>query len=246
MTAAMDAAPVPEPPDRFVYVGGELELFAAARRWKRYLHRQLRPFLGASVLEVGAGLGATTRVLCRQTHRRWVCLEPDAHLAAGIRDRLRDGSLPGCCEVRIGSTGSMPTERFDTILYIDVLEHIEDDRAELARAAQLLAPGGHLAVLSPAYQALYSEFDAAIGHYRRYTKASLLGAAPSDLVVVRAGYLDAVGALTSWANRVWLHQSTPTAAQIAFWDRWLVPVSRCVDPLIRYRVGRSILAIWRR
>lgn len=237
---------VPAQPDRFAYVGGELELFAAAGRWKRYCYQQLQPFLGPAVLEVGAGIGATTRALCRQSHARWVCLEPDAGLAAVIEDLVRGGSLPAFCEVRIASLASIPAESFDSILYIDVLEHIRGDRAELAHAAQLLSPGGYLVVLSPAYQSLYSEFDAAIGHFRRYTTTSLARAAPADLMPVRLRYLDSAGALTSWANRVWLHQSTPTAAQIAFWDRWLVPISRRLDPLIRYRVGRSVLAIWRR
>ena len=66
---------------------------------------------------------------------------------------------------------------FDTILYVDVLEHIADDAAELARARRLLTPEGNLVVLAPAHQSLFSPFDAAVGHYRRYDErtATILG-----------------------------------------------------------------------
>lgn len=72
--------------------------------------------------------------------------------------------------------------RFDTILYIDVLEHIADDRAELVEAARRLNPGGYLVVLSPAHQWLFTAFDAAIGHVRRYTAKSLRGFRLPDFV----------------------------------------------------------------
>jgi hypothetical protein len=137
-------------------------------------------------------------------------------------------------------------ERFDTILYIDVLEHIEDDRAELAASGARLRPGGHIVVLAPAHQWLYSPFDKAIGHFRRYSKPSLLATAPPGLLAVAAYYLDAVGVAASLANRVLLRASLPTYAQIVFWDRVLVPCSRAIDPMLARSVGKSVVAIWTR
>ena len=61
---------------------------------------------------------------------------------------------------------------FDCILYIDVLEHIEDDRAQIDAAARLVRGGGHVVILSPAHHWLFSEFDKSIGHFRRYNKGS--------------------------------------------------------------------------
>ena len=156
----------------FTYVGSELDLFSEAKNWKSYFRDQLSPYLGEDVLEVGAGLGGTTRVLCRGSERRWVCLEPDASLAARLEREIRSGSLPGSCETRVGTLeGFDPSETFDTILYMDVLEHIEDDKAEVARAARHLRPGGHVIALSPAHQWLFTPFDEAIGHHRRYSRA---------------------------------------------------------------------------
>ena len=190
-------------------------------------------------------MGANSRALCSIKHVRWVCLEPDPAMAGSLTRDVGAGLLPRSCEVLAGTVGDLaPAECFDTILYADVLEHIEDDRRELSEAARHLAPGGALIVLSPAHQFLFSSFDAAIGHFRRYDRRTLSALAPPGLRLVRLRYLDAVGALTSLLNRLVLTQPLPTPAQLAFWDRCLVPVSRLLDPLLGYRVGRAILAVW--
>ncbi len=231
----------------FTYVGHELDLFSAARNWKSYFRDQLRPYLGRDVLEVGAGFGGTTRVLCRGAEDRWVCLEPDASLAARLERDIRSGSLPACCEARVDTIeGFDAAESFDTILYMDVLEHIEDDRAEVARAAAHLRPGGHIIALSPAHQWLYSPFDRSIGHCRRYSRASFGALAPEGLTTARLVYLDSVGLLASLANKLLLRSDMPGPSQIAIWDRVLVRLSRLVDPALGHSAGKSVLAVWRK
>lgn len=228
------------------YAGQELALFARAAHWKAYLADLLRPYLVGAVLEVGAGLGATTRALCDGSQRRWLCLEPDPALAAHIRQEIARGGLPACCEIRAGTVPDLPADsRFDAIAYVDVLEHIQADREELARAAQHLRAGGALVVLAPAHGWLYSPFDAAIGHYRRYTRRSLARVMPTHLERTLVRYLDSVGLLASAANRLLLRRHLPTPGQIACWDGWMVPLSRRVDPLLGFRVGKSVLGVWR-
>lgn len=230
------------------YVGSELELFAAAANWKRYLSRQLQGYLGDSVLEVGAGLGTTTLNLCRRPHRRWLCLEPDPAMTATLQTKRDAAELPACCEVRAGTLADLPAdERFDSIIYIDVLEHIEDDRGELQRAAEHLAPRGRIVVLAPAHQFLFSPFDQSIGHFRRYDRAMLrAAAAPAGLPCERLKYLDAVGLLASLGNRFVLGSGMPTPRQIWTWDKLMVPVSRFLDPLLCFKLGKSILGVWRK
>ena len=229
------------------YVGDELDLFAAAQRWKAYFRRQITPYLGAEVLEVGAGLGGTTRALCRGTESRWVCLEPDPQLASRLEAEQAAGRLPARCEVVVGTLDDqMLSDQFDSVLYMDVLEHIETDRAEMIQAARRVRPGGHVIALSPAHQWLYTPFDRSIGHCRRYSKKSLAALTPEGLELVWIGYLDSVGFFASLANKVLLRQAMPTPGQIAFWDRVLVRLSEWVDPVLRYQAGKSVLAIWRR
>lgn len=232
----------------FSYVGNELEVFAAARRWKRYWASFTDRYLRAGrVLEVGAGIGTNTLALCRHGVDSWTCLEPDAVLVERLRAALQAAPHCGDVVVRCGTLEHLPpAERFDAILYIDVLEHIEDDRAEMAAAAARLSPGGALIVLGPAHQRLFSPFDAAIGHYRRYDRRTLDAAVPAQLRREKLVYLDSVGLLASAANTYLLGHSHPSAAQIQFWDRVLVPLSLGVDAVTRYTIGKSVLGIWRR
>ena len=152
----------------FVYIGSELELFAYAIHWKAYLRSHLEPFLGQRVLEVGAGKGNTTKFLCSGTRESWVCLEPDAQLGEQLRSAIRSGEIPPWCQVIVCTLAELPhQQQFDTIIYIDVLEHIEDDRRELERAISYLQAGGHLIVVAPAHRWLFTAFDRAIGHFRK-------------------------------------------------------------------------------
>jgi len=227
------------------YIGTELELFAHAKNWKSYFGGVLKPFFGRKVLEVGAGLGGTTAALCDGEQEKWVCLEPDPALFKQLATRIQTAQLPPCCEARNGITGDLATdEKYDTILYIDVIEHIEKDAPELAVAKKLLAKKGHLIVLVPANQFLFSPFDKAIGHYRRYNRKMLHQAAPDGLALKKMTYLDSAGFVASVVNKLFLRQSYPTLAQVRMWDDRLIPLSRVADVLIGHAIGKSLIAIW--
>src|SRR5580698_8436460 len=107
----------------FVYEGSELAIFEHATNWKRYWSAHVRRHLGNRVLEVGAGIGANTPYLNRGSSE-WVCLEPDKKMAAILGARLRAKEL-SATEVIAGTVADLPASpRFDSIVYIDVLEHI--------------------------------------------------------------------------------------------------------------------------
>ncbi len=232
---------LPDTATGFDYVGGELALFENAVRWKSYWRRQIAGYIAGDVLEVGAGMGANTEMLTGLPHRSWTCVDPDAALAAQIISKTT------ALVTVVTGTIQETSGKFDTILYIDVLEHIEDDAAEVVRAAARLRPGGHLIVLSPAHQNLYTPFDQAIGHYRRYSLQSLKAAAAKamELRAEKLIYLDSVGLIASAANRVLLRQSMPTRQQILAWDRLMIPLSRLLDPCLGWQVGKSVLGIWK-
>ena len=228
------------------YPGDELDVFAHAQNWKAYFSRTLRPYIRGAVLEVGAGTGTTMLELNQGGAANWTCLEPDQSLAA----RIPSGEVnPGAAtvDVRCGTLKDVaPGERFDVIIYIDVLEHIEDHRGEMALATQHLEQGGRVIVLSPAYHFLFSPFDEQVGHFRRYTRRSLRAVAPVELEVERLFHLDAVGAAASLLNKLVLRQSMPTVGQIHFWDRGMIPLSRIVDPLLLHSFGRSVIGVFRK
>jgi hypothetical protein len=195
------------------------------------------------VLEVGAGIATNTRELRTPSVKSWLCLEPDASLAE--RASTVVASLPDC-RVVVGTTSTAELGSYDSLLYIDVLEHIEDDRGELERAATLLREGGHLVVLCPAHQELYSELDRAVGHFRRYDAQTLSACGPATLTLEKVFYLDSVGMLASFANRALLKSGQPSLGQIKVWDRFMIPLSRLIDRCVGRRLGKSVVAVWRR
>jgi 2-polyprenyl-3-methyl-5-hydroxy-6-metoxy-1,4-benzoquinol methylase len=233
--------------DTVGYIGTELEVFTHATNWRAYWQAQIQPYLGQTVLEVGAGIGTITKSLGAGDRRRWVALEPDLAMAERLRADRVAGLLPDACEIHRGGLDILPdVEIFESILYIDVLEHIENDRDEVRHACEHLCPGGYLIILVPAHQSLYSPFDRAIGHFRRYDMKGLLDLRPVGMSLARARYLDSVGLLASLGNKLLLKSAQPALRQILLWDRAMVRASRVVDPLLRYRYGKSLLVIWKK
>lgn len=230
----------------FKYAGSELGLFAAAGNWKAYLARQIRPFLSGDILEVGAGIGSNIRFLDDGGDGRWVCLEPDADLHRQLLMNIPEADSRRRYDAICGTLATLAGQQFDTIVYIEVLEHIADDREELNRVASHLRDGGRLIVVAPAHQLLFSAFDVAIGHCRRYNLSAMRNLTPASLHLEKMKYLDCGGLILSAANALILRQSMPTKAQLRFWDGWMVPLSRLFDRLFLYSVGKTIIAIWRK
>ncbi len=232
---------VPDP----AHLHEALSVFREAVNWKAYWSKAIAPYVGTRVLEAGAGVGANTALfLNSQPDRKWFCMEPDLELVEHLKRSRDSQGKPNLIASTVEAFSK--TAKFDSIMYIDVLEHIKDDEGELRRASELLAPGGRLIVLSPAYAFLYSEFDRAIGHYRRYSSGALNELTPEGMRLVRMRHLDSVGLVLSLANRMLLRQGQPTRGQIIFWDRVIIPLSKVIDPLIGCKAGRSIIAVWER
>ena len=229
------------------YPGEELDVFALAHNWKTYVRSVVGEALTGDVLEVGAGIGATTRVLCDGRQRSWTCLEPDRDLVAALRKSIAEAHLPLAPQVMVGTISDLPpAPLYDAIVYMDVLEHIEDDAGELGRACAVLKPGGRVVVLSPAHQFLYTPFDAAIRHFRRYDRSMFVGLTPRTATLESVRCLDSAGMLLSAASRLFLRSDRPTPRQVQLWDRYFVAASRRVDWMLGWHVGKSLLGIWRR
>jgi SAM-dependent methyltransferase len=229
------------------YIGNELELFKHANNWKRYYGSIIKPFLKGDVLEVGAGIGETTHSLCDGTQKSWLCVEPDAELTAEITEKVQSNYLPSIVEVKTGTLSDVNSNnRYDAIIYIDVIEHIENDIEELKKASTFLKPNGHLIILVPAHNYLFSKFDQAIGHYRRYNKKMLVNAVPKELKKVDLRYLDSVGLSASLANKWFLKQDYPELKQVKFWDDLMVPISKITDKISFHTIGKTVVGIWKK
>lgn len=229
------------------YQGSELEVFAAAVNWKRYWSNAIAGYLGETVIEVGAGLGGSTPFLCKDAHKRWLCLDPDPGHVRLLQNKIANGELSPICEAHCGVLSDLAPEAFaDTIVYIDVLEHIENDADELRQAIMKLKPGGHIVVLAPAFNFLFSEFDRSVGHYRRYTRQDALRLTVPPLSLSSCFFLDSVGFFAALSNRFFLKKEAPSARDIHLWDRAMVPISRLSDSVLGAWFGKTIIMVWRK
>ena len=236
---------MPTMDESYTYPGQELDLFEYALKWKKYFSDFIQQHIGGHVLECGAGIGATSKILNNSLVKEWTLLEPDKKMVALLKNKINNQELPVFCKVEEGDISVFENKpQFDTILYIDVLEHLKNDREELVKAAALLNQKGKLIILSPAFPALYSNFDKAIGHYKRYTKKELLSIMPESMNKISLRYLDSSGFFLSFANKTLLKQKYPTRNQINFWDSYIVPISKISDRIVNYSFGKSILGIW--
>lgn len=224
------------------YPGNELELFEKAENWKTYFTKVLKPFVSKNVVEVGAGIGGTTPFLVNENVTSWTCIEPDSNLYQTLKNQSEhwNYTFPFFFQndVLSGKSGKK-----DSIIYIDVLEHIEDDQAEIEKAFSLLNPGGHLIILVPAFNWLFNEFDKSVGHFRRYDKNMMRQIIPKTSSIVKMEYLDSLGFFSSMVNKIFLKQPYPKKSQILFWDRILIPLSKIADFFTLNSFGKSLIVV---
>jgi SAM-dependent methyltransferase len=227
------------------YIGTELELFENAHNWKQYWFDIIKPYIGNSILDVGAGIGSTAKLFSRMPLDCYIAVEPDMENVKAMQEKasLNHFNTSFKC-INGGIDVLSDDDLFDTILYIDVLEHIQDDKNELQNASKHLLPGGRIIILSPAHQWLFSPFDESVGHFKRYNKNSLMLAKPDRLITDRLCYLDSIGIMASASNRLFLRSSNPSEEQINFWDNFMVPVSKYTDKLTRFLFGKTILGVF--
>ena len=227
----------------------DLERLGTARHFFGWVLDELDPFLHGRVLEVGAGLGTITRKLVeRYPELSVVALEPadnvfpDLESFAALEPRVTayHGTL---ADYRPG-----PDERFDTVVYINVLEHINDDARELRLAAQALRPGGALLVFGPALSWLYSELDYKAGHYRRYSVPKLRKlVSAAGLEVVSARYFDVLGVPPYLLVYRLLRHDDITGSTLWGYDRVVVPLSRWLQRALRHPpLGKNVILVARK
>ncbi len=223
----------------------ELHSLAHARRFHRWLVDLLRPMLSGAVLEVGAGIGTVTKELSTIPGLQVTSLEPDPVLYDELRERT--AGLPRVT-ISNASTLDLRDQQFDAVIYVNVMEHIEDHLAELRRGRELLRPGGMLGIIVPAMPSLYGSLDLKSGHFRRYRKASLvqlLEAAGFEVVTIR--HFDTAGVLPYWLSIRLGAMRALSPASAKLFDTVLVPASMLADRVApNLPFGKNLLVHARR
>ncbi|MBI3781865.1 MAG: glycosyltransferase [Deltaproteobacteria bacterium] len=222
-----------------------LQRLRTVRRYNEWVWGQLVPYVGDRVLEIGSGVGSFTQYL---RNREWVVAtdnNPDYLNLLGnrfarwgnVEVRQINWERPDIAELR--------SQRFDTILCLNVLEHIENDDGALATFAQLLEPGGRLVLQVPAMSWLYGEIDRAIGHVRRYQRAELMDKLRAHgFEVDEARYFNLPGVIGWFLNAVLLRRRTVPGVQARL-ANLLVPLLR-LERRWQLPCGMALIAVGRK
>ncbi len=139
-------------------------------------------------------------------------------------------------------------ERFDSVLMVNVLEHIADDVEALRGLSRLLVPGGNVVVYVPALNGLYGALDQKIGHYRRYSVWRLREVfREAGLEPVELRWVNFV-AIPAWAafGRGDVNDPQRSSKLLSLWDRTAVPAARFVEAHVRTPIGLNVLGVGRR
>jgi SAM-dependent methyltransferase len=234
------AAPRIDPVEASAVGGRTLEVFADTPRLNRWLYSKLEADVRGEVLEIGSGIGNLSRLIV-ESATRTVLSDMEPHYIDELR---RTFAMDGRVVVARYDLGESPpleiaARRFDTIVAVNVVEHIADDHAAVATLAGLLNPGGKLVIYVPACPFAYGSLDRALGHYRRYTPAMLSELlSGAGLRPEVPAYMNFFGLFGWTINGRVLRRDRLSSLQIALFER-LVPLFRLEDR-IRLPFGLGI------
>jgi SAM-dependent methyltransferase len=212
-----------------------------ARNYRRWILGEFMPYLRGSVAEVGAGTGSFSTLLLGSGIERLTAFEPSQNMYPLLAEAVRLHARATAVQDYFGKESG--GRSYDAIVYVNVMEHIEDDAGELANVRRALALNGHLLIFVPALPWLYSDLDRQLGHFRRYTKSGLVDLVQrAGLSVVKAKYFDLAG-IAPWyvSHTVLGHSLTP--GRVALFDRTVVPLMSLVERLVPPPIGKNVLLV---
>jgi len=224
----------------------ELDALAEAKNYYRWILRRFRPFLGKRVVEVGAGIGTFSKFLLEVGVDELILVEPAKNLFPILQQRFSGdpkvrvvhGYLENLADMGVTASG------VDSIVLVNVLEHIEDDGRALKAAYRVLIPAGTLLLFVPALPWLYGTLDAAFGHARRYTKRSLSSKlTDAGFRILELRYFNLPGVISWFVAGKLLRRRTLQDRDVRLYDRWVVPWASRVEERWKPPVGQSLLAV---
>jgi 2-polyprenyl-3-methyl-5-hydroxy-6-metoxy-1,4-benzoquinol methylase len=220
------------------------EQLANATRYYRWLTDTMRPWLGRRILEIGCGQGnITVNFLDKE---RVIGIDFDEEYLHAIKHRFsshKNFDAKKLDITRAEDLEALKAEKFDTVVGINVIEHIEDDVAAARHLYDILEPGGHVILLAPAFNALMSPFDKMVGHYRRYTTSSLQETVrAAGFKIQKAYYFNMLGALAWLIVFKWLKRTEAGTGNVAVLEA-LVPLLAFVERIIPAPFGLSVIVV---
>ena len=221
------------------YPGKELEIFDKAHFWRNYTYLLVKKFIGKKILEVGAGLGSFTKVYIKEKSN--ITLSEIDNFNYKTLKKKFDSQKNVKVENKLMQQFN---ETFDTILYISVLEHIENDKKEIDDAIEKLDSKGHLIICVPAHNYMYSNFDKEIGHFRRYEMNFFNTLNLNNANIKKSFFIDSFGHLLYFFNKLLFSKEVyPSKIKVFIWDKIFIPITYIIDFFSFYKFGKNIICI---
>lgn len=230
----------------FSYSGTELDAVAEAVNYYDWIMDSFAGHVGERAIEAGAGTGTVSDLILKRVRPRQLTLvEPATNNVPTLRKRFagdpRVSIHHGYLQDLVGSL------KVDSVLAVNVLEHVEKDDEFLKAAYDLLNPRGALLLLVPATPAIFGSLDRAFEHYRRYTRSGIQRSVlTAGFEIEKLDYLNLLGVAAWFVSGRVLQRTTLGRGQVRFYDRWVIPVLRRIESVIPVPIGQSLLVIARK
>ena len=224
------------------YPGKELEVFDKAIVFQKYTYFIIKKYFKGKSFEVGAGLGAFTRNYINKKRKIYLN-DLDPYNYKFLKKKYAAYKNIIITKKKLQNINT----KFDTIIYLNVLEHIFKDKIEIIKASEKMKKGGYLIFLVPAHQELYTKFDKAIGHYRRYDLKFFKSNNFKNLKLKKLIYLDMVGYFLYFLNKFFFKEEVyPSPFKIFLWDKVFTPITIVLDFLTNYKFGKNVLCVYKK
>lgn len=219
-----------------------------AVNYHKWILDEFRPFLGKRVVEVGAGTGSFSELLLQENIDSLSLVEPSemfGSLTAKV-SQIKNQTKVDFYQSIFSEVASeiFDKQKPDSIIYVNVLEHIEDDASELEFIYKTLGKGGRCFIFVPALMSLYGEFDRKIGHFRRYTKREVKEKCQAaGFKVLKSKYFDFAGMLPWFVKYKLLKSDSLDSGAVAMYDKMAIPFVRQMEKFVNVPLGKNVLMV---
>jgi 2-polyprenyl-3-methyl-5-hydroxy-6-metoxy-1,4-benzoquinol methylase len=228
-----------------------LATIAKADRFNKWMFDTISPYCSGSVLEIGSGIGNISQYFLESGYNITLS-DVRENYCNTLRDKfsnaktLDDVQLIDLADQDFEKKYQKYRESFDTVFALNVVEHIKEDKLALGHCHFLLKDKGNLIILVPAFQNLYNKFDVELGHYRRYTKDTLISLFLSNgFDIIHSQYFNLIGTLGWFVSGTLLGKKTIPEGQMDLYNS-LVPVFKIIDKIVFQRLGLSVIVVGRK
>jgi 2-polyprenyl-3-methyl-5-hydroxy-6-metoxy-1,4-benzoquinol methylase len=224
-----------------------LQLFAHAKRFNKWMYESIAPYCSGTVLEIGSGIGNISEILLENYEEVGLSDMREEYCSILLRRFGERKNLRGVFQIDLSALdfGTYQPEligQFNTVIALNVIEHIEEDSLAIRNCRQFLKRDGRLVILVPAFPGLYNSLDKELGHVRRYTENTLSALlASQEMKVINTRYFNSPGIFGWWVSGSLFKKKIISEQQLRFYSNW-VPVFRVVDKFMSRIAGLSVIA----